>query len=114
MISPPRRLALLLLALAPAFSPLRAQLVITEFLASNYAGLADEVENQEDWIEIHNTSSSAVSLAGWYLTDDPANLRKWNFPAWTLGPDKRLVVFASDRDLRPAAQEPPALAQRAQ
>ena len=46
-----------LLALLPILllaSPAKAQLVITEFLASNNSGLRDELDNTEDWIEIHN------------------------------------------------------------
>ncbi len=78
-----------------------AQLAITEFLSSNYAGLTDELLNEEDWVEIQNTSSSTVNLSGWYLTDDASNLRKWPFPAWTLNAGNRLVVFASARDKRP-------------
>ncbi|HEX2746542.1 MAG TPA: lamin tail domain-containing protein [Verrucomicrobiales bacterium] len=78
-----------------------AQLVINEFLANNVSGIRDEVNEHEDWIEIENTSGATVSLSGWYLTDDATRLRKWGFPAWTLGAGKRLVVFASNRDRRP-------------
>ncbi|MEN6337126.1 MAG: lamin tail domain-containing protein [Phycisphaerales bacterium] len=44
-------------------------LVINEFLA-NGAG-------QGDWIELYNPTASAVSLAGWYLSDDPAEPKKF-------------------------------------
>lgn len=81
---------------------LHAQLTISEFLASNVSGLRDDLSEQEDWIEIDNSSGATVSLSGWYLTDDKTRLRKWPFPAWTLGTGKKLVVFASNRDLRPA------------
>ncbi len=91
--------AMLASAVLPAT---RGQLAISEFLANNVTSVRDEVNEREDWIELENTSASTVSLAGWYLTDDPARLRKWPFPAWTLAAGKRLVVFASDRDKRPA------------
>ena len=78
-----------------------AQLQISEFLANNVSGLRDEVNEKEDWIEIENTSASTVTLSGWYLTDDSTRLRKWAFPAWTIGAGRRIVVFASNRDRRP-------------
>ena len=79
----------------------QAQLVISEFLASNSNGLADELGNQEDWLEITNSSGAAVNLGGWNLTDEASNLRKWPMPAWTLNAGARVVVFASNRNRRP-------------
>lgn len=79
-----------------------SQVRISEFLANNVSGLRDEVNEHEDWIEIENPTASTVSLTGWYLTDDVTRLRKWPFPTWTIGAGKRIVVFASNRDHRPA------------
>ena len=53
-----------------------------------------------DWIEIHNPDTAAVSLAGWYLTDDAKDLKKWQFPDVSLPAGGFLVVFASDRNRR--------------
>ncbi|MBQ6375170.1 MAG: lamin tail domain-containing protein [Clostridia bacterium] len=44
---------------------------INEVLASN---------SGTDWIEIANTSGSAVDLSGMGLSDDPSHPRKWQFP----------------------------------
>src|SRR5258705_9886238 len=71
---------------------------ITEFMAANTSGLADEDGAFSDWIEIHNPDSEAISLAGYHLTDNAANLTKWTFPAVTLNPGAYLVVFASGKD----------------
>ena len=79
-----------------------AQLVISEFLASNSNSITDENGNHEDWIEIQNTSGSAVSLSGWYLTDSSSQPREWAFPAWTLNAGGYVVVFASGKDRKPA------------
>ena len=68
-----RLLALLLVLAAPG----RAQVIISEFLASNSNSIGDEDGEHEDWIEIHNPTGSAVSLLGWYLTDDANQPRKW-------------------------------------
>lgn len=97
-----RSLKILLFLLAVQAMPLHAQLSITEFLAKSGNGLQDEIGNEEDWIEIQNTSGETVNLGGWYLTDSAGNLRKWQLPSWTLHAGNRLVVFASSRNKSPA------------
>ncbi|HET6407095.1 MAG TPA: chitobiase/beta-hexosaminidase C-terminal domain-containing protein, partial [Chthoniobacteraceae bacterium] len=98
MIIPRLFLALLaLLAWQPlvrAFDPV----FISEFLASNETGLVDEDGDRSDWIEIYNSSSTTVNLAGWRLTDDAGGLNKWVLPPVDLAPKGFLVVFASDKD----------------
>lgn len=80
----------------------RAELVISEFLAANQSSLLDEDGEASDWIELHNTGSSPVSVAGWFLTDDPADLKKWVLPGRNLAAGGYLVVFASGKDRSPA------------
>lgn len=87
--------AALLLAL-PSLAP--AQVAITEFMASNSSGLADENGSFQDWIEIENTSAAPVNLFNWSLTDSAGDLNRWRFPAKVLGVKERLVVFASGKD----------------
>jgi len=71
-------------------------LTITEFMASNSETLADGNGEYSDWVEIHNASSNAVSLAGCYLTDDETNPVKWEFPdAASVPANGYLVVFTS-------------------
>ncbi len=77
--------------------------VISEFMAANDSTLQDEDGDFSDWIEIENKGNTTVSLAGWSLTDDSDDLRKWVFPAVTLGPQGFRVVFASDKDRRDVA-----------
>ncbi|MEY2410520.1 MAG: hypothetical protein QOF48_3190, partial [Verrucomicrobiota bacterium] len=72
--------------------------VLTEFMAVNDNGLRDEDLNYSDWIEVYNNSGASADIGGWYLTDDPANLRKWRFPSRTFTPYGYLVVFASNKD----------------
>lgn len=79
-----------------------AQLAISEFLATNSNSIADEDGNNEDWIEVQNTSAGPINLAGWYLTDDRNQPRRWAFPNWTLNPGGYVVVFASDKYRKPA------------
>ena len=53
---------------------------ITELLAENKGGLADEGGEHHGWIEIHNGGQATVNLVGWFLTDTRSNLTKWAFP----------------------------------
>jgi hypothetical protein len=72
--------------------------MITEFLADNVTGIEDEDGNREDWIEIFNAGETPVNLAGWRLTDNPANLAKWVFPSVTVAPKAYLLVWASEKN----------------
>ncbi|WP_367873855.1 lamin tail domain-containing protein [Luteolibacter sp. Populi] len=94
----------LLLKPVEAVGVYSSSIVISEFLASNGNGLADENGSREDWIEVHNPTPFPVSLNGWYLTDTASSLTKWKFPDVTLPSKGFLVVFASDKNRRnPAA-----------
>jgi spore coat protein CotH len=63
-------------------SPLQVgEVAINEFEASNYTGQSDADGQFDDWIELYNNTSNAVSLFGMYLSDDPTNPTKWAFPA---------------------------------
>ena len=79
------------------------QAVISEFLASNQAGLTDEDGEHSDWIEIHNPGARPLPLLGWSLTDDASRRNSWNFPDVTVAAGSRLVVFASAKDRRSLA-----------
>jgi len=74
--------------------------LINEVAASGTSGLADEDQEIEDWIELHNRGTAAVDLLGWSLTDDANAPGKWTFPARVLAPGEILVVFASGKDRR--------------
>src|SRR5512139_658379 len=74
--------------------------ILSEFMAANTRTLADETRSFEDWIEIRNTGSNAVDLAGWSLTTKPNRPREWIFPAMPLPPGGLLLVWASGRDRR--------------
>ena len=77
-----------------------AQVVITEFMASNSRTLLDEDGESPDWIEIQNLSSTNVNLLNWSLTDKADNLNAWRFPATNLNAGSFLVIFASNKDRR--------------
>lgn len=69
--------ALLLCIMLFACAQAENALVINELVASN----AVFTDGQSyDWVEIHNPTSTQVSLKGWYLSNDPYKLQKWPFP----------------------------------
>lgn len=77
--------------------------VIHEIVADNRSGLRDEDGAASDWLELHNPTMAAVSLAGAALTDSPAVPSKWPLPALLLPPQGYLVIFASGKDRRDPA-----------
>ena len=78
----------------------QAGVEISEFMAKNETTLATAAGAYADWVEIHNNSGSSVDLADYYLTDDPADLRKWQFSSTDattpLANDGYLIVFIDD------------------
>lgn len=82
----------------PSFPSLDGVL-ISEFVASNSSSYVDEDEDASDWIELWNPTGSDVEIGGWFLSDDPGDLRKWRLPdGLTLEAGKFLVIFASGKD----------------
>lgn len=77
----------------------RAAPYISEFMASNQAGIQDLYGARPDWIEITNPDATAVPLNGWYLTDSASNLTKWRFPAVSVPARGALLVYASGRGI---------------
>ena len=101
-------------AKAAVFSPARAEedtysyrvalaaatnsaVVINELLVENKVTLADAQGDYDDWIELRNLNGAAVDLTGHYLTDDPENPRKWQFPdGATIAANGYLLVWADE------------------
>jgi len=75
-----------------------SDVVISEFMASNTRTVTDENGLYPDWIELHNTTTTNISLNGWFLTDSASKLTKWRFPATNLVADGYLLVFADGKD----------------
>ena len=76
------------------------QVVINEIVASNTI-IADEFGDKDDYIEIFNNSNREVNIAGWYISDTPANPTLYQIPATnaaltTIPAKGRLVIRADD------------------
>ena len=74
---------------------------INELVAANVTGLRDEDNEAQDWVELKNTGSNAVSLAGWSLTDDSGDDAKWVFPSIVIPSGGFVVIFCSEKDRKP-------------
>jgi hypothetical protein len=73
-------------------------LVISEIMAGNsrtYPTQVNGVTVFSDWIELYHAGEQPILLAGWHLTDDRNNPRKWPLPAIALGPETYWVVYAT-------------------
>jgi hypothetical protein len=101
--SPRRSRQILLTVLAAVWSyaatPVLADPVITEFMASNATTIADEDGSYEDWVELHNPTAAPINIGGWHLTDSASNKTKWTFPAGVTVPaNGYLLVWASNKN----------------
>lgn len=71
--------------------------VINELQASNTSTAKDEKGEYDDWVELYNNSTATVDISGYYLSDDAANLKKWQFPTGsTIAPNGYLIVWADE------------------
>ena len=90
-----------LLCLLVSVSTLPAQgMVINELLARNDTTAADQDGEYDDWIELYNNSNTAVSLHGYFLTDDNADLTKWMLPDTSIAANAFLIIWADNDDMQ--------------
>ena len=77
-------------------------LFINELLSVNVNDIADEVGQFEDWFEIYNPNNFPVNLAGYYISDNIENPRKWQVPFFDAGgttiPANDWMLFWADED----------------
>ena len=81
-------------------SPIIKSVAINEILASNTKNL-DENKQADDWIELYNLTTNTVNLSEYYLSDNPTNLKKWQFPTGTtIAANSFLIVWADEDALQ--------------
>ena len=76
----------------------QGHLFINEVMASNGSVLRDEDGDYADWIELYYTGRQPLDLTGFYLSDDPLHLMKWEFPQGEMQPGEYLLIWASGKD----------------
>ncbi len=74
-----------------------AQVKINEFVASNTAGIQDEINDDTgDWIELYNSGNEAIDLSGYSLTDNLSDTLKWVVPDNTIIEANGFLLFWAD------------------
>ena len=73
--------------------------VINEILAMNSDFYHDSNGESDDWIELYNTTSSAINLSGMYLSDDATDITMWPFPVGTIIPANSYLIVWCDDDI---------------
>ena len=76
----------------------RGDIYISELLADNENGIADEEGARQDWIELYNSGDTGVNLDGWWLTDKLANKTQWRIPNVSIAAKGTLFLWASGKD----------------
>lgn len=71
--------------------------VINEIAPSNSL-IADPAGETNDWIELYNTTSSAINLSGYYLSDSKSHLKKFMFPSGASIPANKYLIIWADGD----------------
>lgn len=74
------------------------QIVINEGSNKNYSDISDEDGDFEDWIELYNTSGSAIDVFNYTLSDDPAVPAKWVLPHLIIPAGGYAVIFCSGKN----------------
>lgn len=99
-MNPFKTVALAGLVLMLTGVPALADIHFTEVQSINVNTHQDIDGDFTDYIELFNNGNQAVNLDGWFLTDDPLNLMRWEFPAVTIQPNGFLLVYASEKNRR--------------
>ena len=67
-------------------------ILINEVMAhTDYSDPRRPEYDSNDWVELFNGSANSVNLAGWFLSDDMGNPRKWAIPAVSVPAGGRIV-----------------------
>ncbi|MAI23537.1 MAG: hypothetical protein CL828_05725 [Crocinitomicaceae bacterium] len=79
-----------------------ANVVINEAQSDNFITYVDNTSEFDDWIELHNPTSSAIDIAGYFMSDRLDRPMKWQVPATagdsTIIPPGGFVMLFADED----------------
>ena len=77
---------------------------LNEYLVVNTGDFQDDFGQQGAWIELFNSSYGTVDIAGCFLSDDPANLKKYAIPGGDLQtkikPRQHVLFWADNQPKR--------------
>ena len=66
--------------LTEVVEPQAGSICLNELMAANVDVMMSPAFNFDGWIELYNSSDAGVTLGGCYLSDDPAEPKKWTIP----------------------------------
>jgi len=74
--------------------------VINEYMSLNQtAHVGVDGETYPDWVELYNASDSDVDLTGWYVSDDPERLDRFELPQGLILPaGETVLLWADDKE----------------
>jgi hypothetical protein len=75
-----------------------SEVVINEIMAANTKTVADPKGQFDDWIELYNKSDKEVDISGWFISDNPDKIAKWELPSGTKIPAKGFLIIWADED----------------
>lgn len=75
-----------------------SKLYISEIMASNNYTIKDEDGDYSDYIEIYNGYDYNINLAGYFLSDDEYNPKKWMISDIVIEPGEYILIYASGKD----------------
>ena len=75
--------------------------VINEVMPANVSYIFDHSYNYGAWVELYNTGEERIDLAGYSLTDDLGDRRKFVLPSsiGDIGPGEYKIIFFDNNDL---------------
>jgi len=75
-----------------------AQIRINELMSNNVSAVMDESYNYSMWLEIYNPNNEAIYQNDFFLTDDPTQPQKWQFPYFKIEPKGFNVIWMEKHD----------------
>jgi hypothetical protein len=78
--------------------PNAGDVLFNEIMADNGTTAYDSNGENDDWIELYNTTATGIDLTGLYLSDDVNNLEKWLIPTGTSINANDVLVIWTDED----------------
>ncbi len=62
---------------------------------SEVAAVKASKSDDNDWIELHNSSGDSINLEGWHLTNDSNDMDKFTFPSFKISSGEYATISAS-------------------
>ncbi len=75
------------------FSALRAVVPYTPLASVRVNELLSHSDPGVDWIELYNSTTAPIDIGGWFVSDSPSDLTRFEIPAGTVIPPAGFEIF---------------------